>query len=320
MTDDERRLIHLLGELPDERAAAPLLREHGAGLLACAAGHGLRGVLAHHLSSIGVPLAATERALGLVDQSRQQRQQRQLGEALAALQAGGVAVVALKGPLLGARLYPAPDLRPSTDLDLLVRPGDLEPAAAALAARGWTRSDAPRAAWFYRRLHHHVHLDREGSPTIELHHRAASAFGSEIPAGPLIERARPYGGGLVLAPEDEWLYLAVHAAAHRFERLGWLYELKLYAAHDLDWSVIAERARALGVARAVAFTAEVLRVRLRAGIPDDTLPRAAGSTAGWLLQAGAPAPLRLALASFLCDRPTSAARMMGRKALGRMLP
>ena len=39
-----------------------------------------------------------------------------------------------------------------------------------------------------------------------------------------------------LAAEDEFVYLAVHAAAHGFVRLMWLYDLKLLCAkyHDDD--------------------------------------------------------------------------------------
>src|SRR5262249_59986901 len=94
-----------------------------------------------------------------------------LDESLEGLAAAGVRAAALKGPVLGERLYPDPAARPSTDLDFLVLPDDLERAAAALQAIGYQAQTGP-AARYHRRHHRHICLYRPGSPTIELHFRA----------------------------------------------------------------------------------------------------------------------------------------------------
>ena len=134
--------------------------------------------------------------------------------------AANVPVVALKGPLLAERLYPEGALRPSVDLDLLVAEDDLERAVAALEGAGW-RADSGPTAVYARQHHHHLQLRREGQPPLELHFRARVGFGTVMPAADLIARSRAVvgarGRGLrILAPEDEFVYLAVHAAAHGY--------------------------------------------------------------------------------------------------------
>ena len=55
----------------------------------------------------------------------------------AAFERAGVAFIPLKGTVLRA-LYPEPWMRPSADIDILVRPDAAERAVGALAAYGWT--------------------------------------------------------------------------------------------------------------------------------------------------------------------------------------
>jgi hypothetical protein len=74
----------------------------------------------------------------------------------------------------------------------------------------------------------------------------------------------------VLAPADELVYLAVHAATHRFLRLVWLYDLKLLAGRlsRAEIETAAERARAWGFRRVLAFTSMRLA---ELGVPPDVL-------------------------------------------------
>jgi hypothetical protein len=69
-----------------------------------------------------------------------------------------------------------------------------------------------------------------------------------------------HGAVGVLARPDELLYLAVHAAAHRFARLGWLYDLRLLVERmdTADLETAAKRARETGYARILAFTGLLL--------------------------------------------------------------
>jgi hypothetical protein len=112
---------------------------------------------------------------------------------------------------------------------------------------------------------------------IELHFRAYAGFGVELPASVLLDRAEPFRlsdtlSVLAPSPEDEFLYLATHAAGHSFIRLVWLYDLKLLVRRypTLDWDRIASRAAAFGVATPVAYAARLLQNWL--GVPVDGLP------------------------------------------------
>src|SRR5205085_2065029 len=85
-----------------------------------------------------------------------------------ALHREGLTAVALKGPLLAARLYSRPSARGSTDVDLLVREDDLDRVAAVLRDIGWERSTARDEA-LLRREHHHLVLVHEHAVPVELH-------------------------------------------------------------------------------------------------------------------------------------------------------
>ena len=212
-----------------------------------------------------------------------------LVEASAALHQAAVRHAVLKGPLLAELLYADPGQRSSLDLDLLVAPADLDAALAALIELGYFSEFGPHAT--YARAHHvHLHLARADRPLVELHFRAFRGFGIELAAEPLLDRSLPAGPGAlrVLEPHDRFVYLALHAAGHLFERLGWLYDLKLFLAQvPLDPILVASRAEALGAGPAVALACAAL-----ADIEPD-------SPALDVLRALLPAPRRLPLAARL---------------------
>lgn len=172
-------------------------------------------------------------------------------DVLAVLAHAGIAAVPLKGPLLAARLYPPPLVRRSTDVDILIASRDLAVARRALAELGYAVRDEGHGAAELRH-HHHLLLCAQGRAAVELHFDALHAFGTILPGGELVERARraevsrrtgPWRG-LLLDPTDELLYLAVHAAAHNFERPLWSLDVGLFAAQAaVDWDALWHRAR-----------------------------------------------------------------------------
>jgi hypothetical protein len=224
--------------------------------------HGLAGLLWRDLgrAEVALPEDAARRLdrFVAVQRLRQPRLDADAAAALRALAGASVPCALLKGPFLGERLYGEAALRPSVDLDLLVAAADLDRAVAALGVAGWTVHGGPIADW-QRRHHHHQVLVRPGATGVELHFRAVSGFGAALPAEELLARAAPAefrGQPLrLLAPEDEVLHLAVHAAGHGLERLVWLSDIKAFlASHPgLDWDAVTGRARARGLLRAAAF-------------------------------------------------------------------
>lgn len=175
-----------------------------------------------------------------------------------ALSAANLSAVALKGVLLAERLYPRPPARATSDIDLLVAEDDLERAAGALSLVGYHGFDGPNEERF-RREHHHLHFAHPHAPPLELHFHAYRGFGSILRSEPLIGRSRAHGDFRairVLEPIDELVYLAAHAAAHRFLRITWLFDVKRLVDTMSPEDVTHAEARAhdLGYARVLSFT------------------------------------------------------------------
>jgi hypothetical protein len=174
----------------------------------------------------------------------------------------GIPVCALKGPVFAKRFYDHPSDRPSIDIDLLVRPGQLESARAALVRAGYLGDSELSAAYLIEHAHH-LHFMRESAPELELHFQAYHGLGTVIPAAALMDGAEEIDIAgrrtLVARPEDELIYLAVHAAGHSFIRLLWLFDLKLLIRKRTpDWRVVMSRGSDLEVASAVTYALGLL--------------------------------------------------------------
>lgn len=152
---------------------------------------------------------------------------------LRALGQSRIRAVPLKGPFLAERLYGNATMRVSRDLDVLVRKADLLRAERVLAAVGFT----PGAPDDYHRPW------RRQTTTVELHHDVENPLAFDFRVEGALQRARPaaFQGESCwqLAPEDELLFLCLHAARHRFERLSLLFDLQRafqeLPAGALDW-------------------------------------------------------------------------------------
>jgi hypothetical protein len=314
LPEDTGRFQHLCGGVADWET-----------LFTQARAHGVAGVLWHHLARPDVrasPQLKKEAARSLgFERLAQTRLRAALDEALQALGDAGVRSAALKGPLLGDRVYPAPSLRPTTDIDLLVAPAQLDRSIAALEGIGYRGAQGALERW-YRENHHHLHFTRPQTPMLELHFRATTGFGTVVPAEEFLSRAVPYRAGAgsaawVLSPEDELIYLGVHAARHLFEALFWLYDLKLFILRyaGLDWALAAARADALGVKGALALTFEVLQRRLAVSLPQSAAftphsgllqmlaERALAATQRLPKPSRREAACRTLYRALLCDRP-----------------
>jgi hypothetical protein len=248
----------------------------------------------------------------------------------AALARDGLRAIALKGPLFAERYYATPSSRATSDTDLLVAPVDLERAGRVLEGLGYLAAEGPEEERF-RREHHHLHYSHPNAAALELHFHGYTGFGEVLPSPPLLERWRasprcPAGAIGVLSPDDELVFLCVHAAAHRFIRFAWLYDMRLLLETMSDDEVTraAERARSWGYARVVSFAASLLDELL--GVPPSklaplgSLGRVRGPVARRMI--GEPkSPIlrsatRLLYTGALCDSPRSALRYTMRASRG----
>ncbi len=282
MTGPERELVSLVAAAPLDRVrfreACGAVADWDA-LVACAERNGLAGTIRAETRDAGMALppdAARRLDASLVaERLHQERHRAALAEAAGALEVRRIRAVSLKGVVLGERLYGDPALRRTSDIDVLVAEDDCERAVAALSDAGWSWKEDPTER-YYRRHHQNLHLFRRDHPVIELHFRAFVGFGIAVPSEDLVERAVAHRTGWirtwVLCPEDEVLYLGLHAAGHLLERLGWLYDVKLLALRhpELSWPEVAGRARSLGASRALAFALGAVRA-LGAPVPVEAL-------------------------------------------------
>jgi hypothetical protein len=170
-----------------------------------------------------------------------------------------IAAIPFKGPALAISAYGGISLRSYCDLDLLVKPDDMAGARRILHELGYA-DDAvlnPRQEREYRRTECALQLQnaRRGH-VVELHWRLTERHASiTLPIDEFWRRAVP----LVIAgmtvptfcPEDLLLYLCVHGAKHRWERLEWICSVAGVATRNsgLDWEAIVRAAEEYRVSR-----------------------------------------------------------------------
>jgi hypothetical protein len=222
----------------------------------------------------GIPPSAQQELLKLSQRSFVETalSAQSLGQVASAL--AGIRWILLRGPALGARLYGDLMLRPFGDLDVLIRPTDVERALAALGAAGFKQPADSLPLAFYRRYHLHVELSQPGATArarLELHWALDHPFALITPdVNGLVTRGQPqYIGRFETAvpdPDDLVLSLAVHLAKHAVLLPLWLeigqmdrivdeghlllaFDLALACQQlrgELNWNMIAARAAQWG--------------------------------------------------------------------------
>lgn len=177
---------------------------------------------------------------------------------LALFEAEGIEAVPFKGPVLAEQIFGSVAMRQFCDLDILVKPEFVIRARDVLAASGYSPEFVltPEREAQYLRTEHAFQLTRaEGDCVVELHWR----FGSQDQVFPLaasdvwdrLEDGRLQGTTVrSLSPEDLFLYLCMHGAKHRWERLEWICSLAEFAQNSrIRWDDLVETAAAEGAQR-----------------------------------------------------------------------
>ena len=184
--------------------------------------------------------------------------QARLRAVLQCLHQADIPVLVLKGVALGQWLYPAPYLRESSDVDLLLASrDDALCAAAVLEGLGYDMAHAPG------RFQHELACQGDGLPDLDLHWALSdwpvldrlpdfdTLLASSIPLPGLGAGARGLDAPHAL------LHACVHRASNLSadlgDRLKWLYDLHLLAAvldRDGGWPsflAICEQAQTCGI-------------------------------------------------------------------------
>jgi len=260
MTPAQERLTRLLAGFPPGDYSAGEWQE----LIAEASRHDLVPLLYFRLSRGGAapafPATLWEKMLARyrLNAAANLHRFHSLHPVLAGLKAAGVPVIVLKGAYLAAVVYDHAALRSMSDVDLLVHREDLPRADAVLAAAGFRRREFELAPGREENEFHY--LDPTGHALLELHwdlYKPDYPFRFDLAAMWRSSVTETVAGESVrvFAPEDQLLHLTSHAAVHRFEfGLRPLCDLAAVLAHGpLDWSLLVERARRAGGARAVGL-------------------------------------------------------------------
>lgn len=189
---------------------------------------------------------------------------------LSSLRANGIEAIPLKGPVASDIVFGDPGLYPSGDIDILVRPADLERTRQVLLQEGY--GDSAMNPEDMRRSDYHLILEKERS-VVEVHWKLTFRY-FEIPPEFWWEDVRrvKYQGAevLVLSPERYLLYAIFRLYRHAFRPLRFLVFvdglIERYR-EELDWARLLIFADTFRMGRLVIFTLRLLQELLGVGIP-----------------------------------------------------
>ena len=185
-----------------------------------------------------------------------------------------IPVIVQKGPALAHLLYGDSTMREFGDLDLLVTASDVPRAVEALYQLGYQKylQLSPRQEEAYLRSGYEYVFGRGAERNlVELQWNLLPKFYAiDMNIHELFARSREqeFDGcrARVLGPEDQLIFLSVHAAKHQWARLGMVQDIAALAGLDLDWDWVIGKARQSGTFRIVLISLqcaqEVLGCRL----------------------------------------------------------
>lgn len=264
-------------------------------VLDAAGSHGVLPLVTRAPAGRGAPAAMPPR---MVEQIKKQSYRIAFNHTLAlqavrevarALSGVGVPYAVLKGPFLYEALYQGVFPREYEDVDILASRQQVRRALSALESTSYEMIGGRLSRAFLRVGHFHFALraSRPGWPPIELHWSLVDRGNLyRMTDDECLGRLRQFGAGndafSVLALEDEFIYLCLHAAKHGAinfiglrqgrdvewfcrpsagNRLIWFADMALFlrkSMAELDWQVLRDRARTWNVVEDVCDCLRVL--------------------------------------------------------------
>jgi len=291
MSSPEERALLLLSR----RELAPDLRNRALGLLGQplaweviaqrAHVHGVFPIVVSNLRRLGwahVPedIRRTLETSERLNAVRNRLLARSLRGVLERFAQAGIPVIPLKGVALAESLYGDVTLRACSDVDILVPGHAVGCAIELLQADGYRDADRYHASTTETHLLLRSNMEYcLASPPGPFHHllelhwdiawrwRADTAMVDHLWAD--ARRGTILGvSAWRLSPEWELLYLAVHAARHRWGALKWLVDIhEICVRGGLNWAGVEERARRFGLERALHLSLGVCRALLGTAVP-----------------------------------------------------
>jgi len=207
---------------------------------------------------------------------RNSRLYRGIAPLIGAVGAAGLRAVVTKGARLALTVYPDIGLRPFTDIDLVVHPGDWPGLEKILAGLGYVPDSRGRI-----RLHPgNRALDwtfapyyRLGNLLVELHFAYLGLhvpFRSEEDFWASVGEVRMDGAvARIMSPEYELCYLCLHALQHSYARLMWLTDIaELGSRPEIDSDKLVRIARREGIGAIVRHGFGLVNALWPGAIPD----------------------------------------------------
>lgn len=182
-------------------------------------------VLAHGLAGL-LALAEASGLVELDDETIERLDLRLEAEAIRAVRLEGELIrlaplladlpaVILKGAVLAHGAYPDPQLRPFTDLDILVPGHRLGDAIGELGTHGYARTRPEPAPGFDARVGKAITLSHPGGVVVDLHRTlVAGILGESIDVDDLVSRRRHVAISGVPIPGPSWEAHLVESALH----------------------------------------------------------------------------------------------------------
>ena len=182
----------------------------------------------------------------------------------------GISLIPLKGVALSQELYGNPCIRSSVDLDILIKPKDIEKAemilfdAGYLNALGLNKMPETQKHFITKSLPHHQYINYAKSVHIELHWRSFLWSNEQVVALWDTGRFSTWlnAGFMQLSTEDNILFLADHGSRHGWQSLKWLSDIAMlmHCLSEDEWFSLYKRAIFFDLQRVLSQTAILLEV------------------------------------------------------------
>lgn len=269
-------------DLACERQAAALAAKIDWRLLLReAAWHGLLPFVFRRLQQVGPwscppEVFAELRTLSLGIAIRNNHLWRQLSQVIERLEGAAVQVVVLKGLVLSHQIWGDIETRASCDLDLLVRPEDIERALHCVHELGFAPVGEAAAGWLPEqlRIEQEIHLWKEAAQTeVDLHWRLHRP---NYRMSPRTEELWERAGAVeingqrfdTLGLSDNLMFLAMHAAKHDWSAARWLVDIaELLRGNEVDWDGLGRRCREWSTVRLWHATLQICTEWLQLPLP-----------------------------------------------------
>jgi hypothetical protein len=285
----EEQIISLLDFLKDRSNGVgkienpPSSDVEWAEWLSCAVEQGIAPFLYFRLKQAGFKMSIPAHILNELQGAYHQNAARNLlvlhetKNAVKKLNTQNIPVIILKGAFLADAVYDNPALRMMSDLDILIPLSNIQDALEVFYDMGYYRLYPP-----WEETAYNVTLALgEGSIPLEVHWELSSIANDQtLPISAIWENTikKTHMGAEILAmePINLLIYLCHHAAIMHLYALGIRtlcdvdVVIRKYAS-ELDWMIIASRAREWGLQRAVALTLRLCWQYLETPMPEIAL-------------------------------------------------